>query len=434
MASDLAILVFDQSQFVTKRNYTQDWYITTNWINHTIKINFATCFIENLKGACLFDYLYVYDGANASSPEMMKSCCGKTHSATLESSTGEMYILFETDNMLGDTGFEIEYWSNGITTTTTTTTVASSTALYSSSLIPLTATPLIQTFTSHPGYDGHTSYPDGNYTQDWYITTNWINHTIKINFATCFIENDHGVCLFDYLYVFDGANSSCPKMIKTCCGRVHSATLESSTGEMYIMFATDNTIGDTGFEIEYWSNGITTTTTTTTVAPSTALYSSSLISLTATPLIQTFTSHPGYDGHTPYPDGNYTQDWYITTNWINHTIKINIATCFMENAKGVCLFDLLYVFDGANASSPKMIQTCCGSFMYNTSATSESSTGEMYILFETDNTVGDSGFEIEYWSNGITTTTTTTVASSTGKLVNNQLQALSIVITCGPIY
>ncbi|XP_052076890.1 deleted in malignant brain tumors 1 protein-like isoform X2 [Mytilus californianus] len=140
-------------------------------------------------------------------------------------------------------------------------------ALYSSSLITMTATPLIQTFVSHPGYDGHIRYPDGNYTQDWYIRTNWINHTIKINFATCFIENSKGVCLFDYLFVFDGANSSSPEMMKTCCGKTHSATLESSAGEMYILFETDNTVGDTGFEIEYWSNGITTTTSTTTVAP-----------------------------------------------------------------------------------------------------------------------------------------------------------------------
>ncbi|VDI66821.1 Hypothetical predicted protein [Mytilus galloprovincialis] len=139
-------------------------------------------------------------------------------------------------------------------------------------MISLTATPLINVFTSHPGYDGHVRYPDGNYTQDWYLTTNWINHTIKIHFATCFIENSKGVCLFDYLYVYDGANSSSPELLKTCCGKIHSATLESSTGEMYIFFETDNTVGDTGFEIEYWSNGITTTTTTTTVAPTTEIY------------------------------------------------------------------------------------------------------------------------------------------------------------------
>ncbi|CAG2224037.1 unnamed protein product [Mytilus edulis] len=138
-------------------------------------------------------------------------------------------------------------------------------------MISLTATPLINVFTSHPGYDGHVRYPDGNYTQDWYLTTNWINHTIKIHFATCFIENSKGVCLFDYLYVYDGANSSSPELLKTCCGKIHSATLESSTGEMYIFFETDNTVGDTGFEIEYWSNGITTTTTTTTVAPTTEI-------------------------------------------------------------------------------------------------------------------------------------------------------------------
>jgi hypothetical protein len=44
------------------RNYTQDWYITTNWINHTIKIDMTTCNIENAKGKCLYDFLYVYVG------------------------------------------------------------------------------------------------------------------------------------------------------------------------------------------------------------------------------------------------------------------------------------------------------------------------------------------------------------------------------------
>ena len=43
---------------------------------------------------------------------------------------------------------------------------------------------------------------------------------------------------------------------------------------------------------------------------------------------------------------NYTQDWYITTNWINHTIKIDMTTCNIENSKGVCLYDFLYVYDG----------------------------------------------------------------------------------------
>ncbi|VDI73645.1 Hypothetical predicted protein [Mytilus galloprovincialis] len=138
-------------------------------------------------------------------------------------------------------------------------------AQYRSSLISLTATPIIQVFTSHPGYDGHIRYPDGNYTQDWHITTNWNNHTIKIHFATCFIENFKGVCLSDNLYVFDGANANSLELLKTCCGKTHSATLESSTGEMYILFETDNTVGDIGFEIEYWSNGITTTTLTPTV-------------------------------------------------------------------------------------------------------------------------------------------------------------------------
>lgn len=66
-----------------------------------------------------------FAGGNANSSVLLKTCCGITHSATLESSTGEMYILFETDNTVGDTGFEIEYWSNGITTTILTPTVTS---------------------------------------------------------------------------------------------------------------------------------------------------------------------------------------------------------------------------------------------------------------------------------------------------------------------
>ena len=61
-------------------------------------------------------------------------------------------------------------------------------------------------------------------------------------------------------------------MLKTCCLTTHTATLTSTTGEIYILFVTDDIIADTGFEFEYVSNGITTTTTTTTttVAPPTS--------------------------------------------------------------------------------------------------------------------------------------------------------------------
>ena len=80
--------------------------------------------------------------------------------------------------------------------------------------------------------------------------------------------------LFDKLYFYwssfiIGPDSNGTQLLKTCCGTTHTAVLESSNDEMYILFETDNTVGALGFAIEYFSNGITTTTTTTTVAPPT---------------------------------------------------------------------------------------------------------------------------------------------------------------------
>lgn len=135
----------------------------------------------------------------------------------------------------------------------------------------LVATPLIQSFYSHPGF-GSTNYPAGNYTQDWHITTNWVNHTIKLNIKTCHIESPKGVCTFDFLYIYDGADSNSTQMMKSCCGTItpHPGnSWESTFGEIYLLFVTDDLVTDQGFEIEYWSNGITTTTSTTTPAPTT---------------------------------------------------------------------------------------------------------------------------------------------------------------------
>ncbi|VDI22810.1 Hypothetical predicted protein [Mytilus galloprovincialis] len=119
------------------------------------------------------------------------------------------------------------------------------------------------------------------------------------------------------------------------------------------------------------------------------------IQLTATPYLQTFVSHDTYNGTTYYPEGNYSREWLITGQTLNYTITIEFIVCVLEDAKGNCLFDEIFVYDGTNASAALLKKTCCG-HLDTVPFTVQSTYGEMYVLFVTDNTVAREGFRISY--------------------------------------
>ncbi|CAC5410404.1 MEGF8 [Mytilus coruscus] len=143
------------------------------------------------------------------------------------------------------------------------------------------------------------------------------------------------------------------------------------------------------------------------------VYVNAAIHLTATPYLQTFVSHDTYDGVTHYPDGNYSRDWLITGQILNYSITIEFIACVMEtgNNKGVCIRDEVFVYDGTNTSATLLKRTCCG--LGDTTPFQVNSTyGYMYVLFQTDNEIGQEGFRISYILEGAPTTTARVTTST----------------------
>ncbi|XP_071125476.1 enolase-phosphatase E1-like isoform X2 [Mytilus edulis] len=153
------------------------------------------------------------------------------------------------------------------------------------------------------------------------------------------------------------------------------------------------------------------------------------IDLIANAYLQRFVSHDAYDGTIHYPEGNYSRDWLITGEIANYTITIEFEACVIENAKGICLFDDVFIYDGSNSSATLLLQTCCG--RHNPPPfTLQSTDGTMYVLFTTDDTIAAEGFRVSYILQGAPTSTvsstTVQVAASTPK--DNTL--LYIIIAC----
>ncbi|VDI66820.1 Hypothetical predicted protein [Mytilus galloprovincialis] len=153
------------------------------------------------------------------------------------------------------------------------------------------------------------------------------------------------------------------------------------------------------------------------------------IDLIANAYLQRFVSHDTYDGTVYYPEGNYSRDWLITGEIANYTITIEFEECAIENSKGICLFDDVFIYDGSNSSATLLLQTCCG--RHNPPPfTLQSTDGTMYVLFTTDDTIAAEGFRVSYILQGAPTSTvsstTVQVAASTPK--DNTL--LYIIIAC----
>ena len=62
-------------------------------------------------------------GSNRNASLLQKTCCGKGHISTEQSSGDTMYIIFETDDTVVKKGFNISYILEGAPTSTIGTTV-----------------------------------------------------------------------------------------------------------------------------------------------------------------------------------------------------------------------------------------------------------------------------------------------------------------------
>ncbi|KAL5018057.1 hypothetical protein ScPMuIL_003779 [Solemya velum] len=85
----------------------------------------------------------------------------------------------------------------------------------------------------------------------WRISAT-IGHVITLDFKIFELERSH-FCEFDYLMIYDGANSG-SRVLKRVCGRVVPDPITSTGNDVLIEFRSDKDVGGIGFSLTYNSH------------------------------------------------------------------------------------------------------------------------------------------------------------------------------------
>ncbi|ESO03888.1 hypothetical protein HELRODRAFT_191792 [Helobdella robusta] len=192
-------------------------------------------------------------------------------------------------------------------------------------------------------------------------------HRIKINFLDCDIEY-HADCNNDYVDLFDGWNTTAPRITRFCGGRPPNP-IEASGNVMFMRFVSDKSVFKKGFHANQ-----------ETVCGGT---------FEATKKAQNLYSHAKYSG------SNYEAmtrcQWQIVAEK-HHRIRLKFLTFQLEEEL-VCKYDNVEIYDVDHEGTEQLIDTSCGSRIppviishYN----------ELLIKLFTDDAIDGKGFHATY--------------------------------------
>ncbi|CAH8638451.1 unnamed protein product [Heterobilharzia americana] len=174
---------------------TCHWKITVT-PGHRVKIIFADFELEPHQ-QCIYDQVIAYDGPTNTSA-VLGQYCGSHKPGPIISSQNQLLLTFNSDSSVQRKGFRAQH-----------TTICGG---------HLTADNIPQTIYSH------TKFSDLDYESNqqcyWTITPKLENHTVLLRFLYFEVEEET-LCTYDYLRVFDGADTK-GKLLGGFCGRIVS--------------------------------------------------------------------------------------------------------------------------------------------------------------------------------------------------------------------
>jgi M6 family metalloprotease-like protein len=305
------------------------------------------------------DRVLVYDGADNSATQIA-NYSGNSIPASLTSTSNSLYVEFRTDGSVVGAGWDANYTSSSAPTPTC------------SGLTNITS----NTGTINDGSGTNINYSD-NLDCNWLISIAGVN-VIELNIDSMNLSAG------DSLYIYDGNNNSA-----TIIGKYSGSTLPpfvtTSGNSAFINFKSDASTNDKGWEISYTGiNGC-----------------SGLKSYTAA-------SGTFSDGTSPTIDytNNQNCEWLIQPTGANFvTIDFNR----FDTEQG---FDFVTVYDGPNSTSTQ-IGTYSGN---NIPASIVSSGNSLYVVFNSDNLITSTGWEITYNSTNSTCLQNRLLSNNTGSL------------------
>ncbi|XP_032222850.1 uncharacterized protein LOC116604499 [Nematostella vectensis] len=397
------------------------WVLVAPSANQKIRLSFDAFEIEPSE-VCRYDWLVLRDGSSADNPLIAKFC-GNSIPATVTSSAGFLWIEFNSDFSDTGTGFYARWRTEDD----------------SGRPLPtpgVTKPPNPQgcggafsgqggTITS-PGYPS--KYPN-NKKCVWTITAQE-GGRIHLKFDTFQLEEDRQ-CRYDYLEIRDGGSLRAA-LVARLCGRNLPSMVRSSGRELYLVFNSDGSDSESGFNLKWKAEGgafterpATTDTTTqttratsqtipTTRATSEAMPKTRATSTTQAPTTKKSTApeatrvsiktmvpttagdcvriisgdsgiltSPDYPAQYPL---NKECSWSIT---VPRGQRVELRFQFFDlEADPSCRYDYLEIRDGQDARAA-LVQRICGSAL---PATIKSSTESLHLSFYSDDSEKRRGF------------------------------------------
>lgn len=298
------------------------------------------------------DIVSVYDGNSADPSTLVYTASGSNLPDPVVSTGQYLYVTFEADNdgVSGD-GFA---------------------AIYESVLIEQTDPTSCQSSNAYQLTEEHGVFGCDGYANN--VEVSWLIHvedgfTIAVEFNTFFTE-----ALYDYLTIYDGRDNTA-EPIGSWSGALRPPPVASTSNYLYFVFESDAGVTRAGFTAAY--NSIFSGH-----AGSTSCFESGSHSLTLDE--GTF----GCDGY----GNNVDVTWSITTA-AETTITLDFVSFQTE-----LNYDQLFIYDGSSASA-HLLKTYSG---YTIPEPVHSSSNNLFLRFQSDDSLNYDGFSINYHSQATT--------------------------------
>ncbi|XP_060534565.1 protein tolkin-like [Cylas formicarius] len=199
------------------------WHIST-LPGHRIRLGFMNFRLEN-HAECYYDFVQIFDG-DSSVSRQLDTFCGSMMPYLIISSENHLYMTFRSDKSVQQKGFFATY-----------STICGG---------------VLQAKKEKKKIFSHTSYGVDQYENmakcDWVIIGGG-GYSVYISFAAFDMESEDD-CSYDYLEVFDGADSRGTSIGKFC-GSKAPPDMTSSEDSLLVRFQTDDRNVGRGFIIEY---------------------------------------------------------------------------------------------------------------------------------------------------------------------------------------
>ncbi|CAG5895667.1 unnamed protein product [Menidia menidia] len=300
--------------------------------------------LEGSSGACVFDYLDIYNGLAEDAPRLHRLCGTVPAGTQVRSSGNTMSIVFYTDASVSSGGFMASYVSDE-----------------PADCGGVLNNPAGGNFSS-PGYLV-SNYSD-NLNCEWTIQNpHHINSSIVVLIEDLHLEN-HQTCDSDYLQ-FRFGDSDGELLAKFCGQTTPPVPIVVFTPNLWVHFQTDSSQGDLGFKAKY-------------------MFSECGGWLTDEGVF----SSPNYPN--PYPSPSRCA-WLLEAP-VGHTIVLTFSNFNLE-PHSQCGWDSVTVFNGASPGSP-IIGQYCGT---TSPGTIRSGSNKLAVVFLADHSVSRGGF-VASWS------------------------------------